>query len=280
MVLESIITPLKAEKKPWEMMLLGGLYASIALFLSNWIFREHASLIMVFLITMACIPLLYNTMREEEKKDLKITKRGNLIREHSKTILFLMFLFMGILFALVLWYSFLPSGFVQNSFKYQTLTIQSINTQISGHVFNIQTLIGILLNNFKVMVFCILFSFLYGAGAIFILTWNASVISTAAGNLVRTNLANTTKGIGSIGSYFHIVSLALMRYLIHGIPEILAYFVAGLAGGIISVAVINEKFGTKRFERIIIDSSDLILISVLLLILAGLLEVYITPVFF
>ncbi|MBW2996133.1 stage II sporulation protein M [Candidatus Woesearchaeota archaeon] len=277
MVLESIINPLRAEKKPWSMFFIGAAYSSIALFLGNWIFNEYASLIMVFLTTMACIPLLYKTMRTEEKKDTEIEPESALIKEHSKAIIFLMFLFLGITAAFVLWYVVLPSGFVQNSFRSQTLTIQSINTRITGDALNIKTLTNILLNNLKVLIFCILFSFLYGAGAIFILTWNASVIATAIGNFIRTNIAAKTP---SIASYFQIVSLALLRYLIHGIPEIVAYFVGGLAGGIISVAVIRERFGTRRFEKIIFDSSDLIILAVLILILSALIEVYITPILF
>ncbi|MBR9692065.1 stage II sporulation protein M [Candidatus Woesearchaeota archaeon] len=282
MVLESIFNPLKAEKAPWNMFFIGALYSSAGLFLGNWIFKEYASLIMVFLTTMACIPLLYNTMRLEEKKDTAIEGEKNLLREHSKAILFLMFLFLGIMFSYVLWYVVLPSGFVQNSFKSQTLTIQSINVRIAGNVIQIRTLTNIMLNNLKVLIFCILFSFLYGAGAIFILTWNASVIAAATGNFIRTNLAAITAktGVYKVASYFQIVSLALIRYMTHGIPEILAYFIGGLAGGIISVAVINEKFGTKRFEKIVLDSSDLILLAVLFLILAALIEVYITPILF
>ena len=72
MVLESITNPFRAEKKPWTMFLIGALYASIALFLGNWIFKEYASLMMVFLTTMACIPLLYHTMKAEERKDTAI----------------------------------------------------------------------------------------------------------------------------------------------------------------------------------------------------------------
>ena len=66
----------------------------------------------------------------------------------------------------------------------------------------------------------------------------------------------------------------------HGIPEIFAYFIGGLAGSIISVAVIREKFGTKNFEKVVLDSSDLVLIAVLILILAAFIEVFITPVLF
>ena len=65
--------------------------------------------------------------------------------------------------------------------------------------------------------------------------------------------------------------------MIHGIPEIAAYFVAGLAGGIISVAVIRHDFGTKRFKHILFDSLDLIVISIFILLVAAAIEVFITP---
>ena len=47
--------------------------------------------------------------------------------------------------------------------------------------------------------------------------------------------------------------------------------------GIISVAVINHDYKTKEFRHILIDSIDLIILSIFLLIIAGLIEVYITP---
>ena len=64
------------------------------------------------------------------------------------------------------------------------------------------------------------------------------------------------------------------------ILEILAYFVAGLAGGIISSAVIRHDFGTKKYEKIILDSAVLLLISVVMIVVAAFLEVYVTPMFF
>jgi len=43
MVLESIIDPFKAEKKPWEMFFIGIFYSSLAVILSLWIFRDYAT---------------------------------------------------------------------------------------------------------------------------------------------------------------------------------------------------------------------------------------------
>ena len=72
----------------------------------------------------------------------------------------------------------------------------------------------------------------------------------------------------------------MARYLIHGIPEIASYFIVALAGGLISAAVIKHELGTERFWEVLQDSLNLIIIAVVVLIVAALMEVYITPVLF
>ena len=283
MVLESLINPFKAKDKPWEMFFIGLLYSSIAILLSNWVFKEQASLLMVFLTVMACVPLLYATMKAEEAEAKPGVDEKKILIKHGKTLKFLMYMFFGFIVAFVFWYVALPTGTIKTLFQTQTITIQSINARaISGFSVKMAAFSSIFFNNIKVLIFCILFSFLYGAGAIFILTWNASVIAAAIGNFIRTNLSSYASAVGfqKLGAYLHIVTIGLLKYTIHGIPEIAAYFVAGLAGGIISVAIIKESFGTKGFAKAIIDSSDLIIISVLLTFLAALLEVFVTPIIF
>jgi len=56
-----------------------------------------------------------------------------------------------------------------------------------------------------------------------------------------------------------------------------AYFVAGLAGGIISIALIKHNF---KEDKVFIDALDLILISLGILVVAGFVEVFVTPLFF
>lgn len=282
MVLESIINPLIAERKPWQLLFIGFMYSTIGLFLSLWIFEEHASLVMVFLTVFACVPLLYATMKFEEEKDIKMENEGRLLKEHSKAISFLILLFAGMVIAFSLWYTVLPSAVMQNVFKIQAQMITSLNQQVTGNLASMTLFTKIFVNNIKVLIFCILFSFIYGAGAIFILTWNASVIGVAIGNFIRTHISTYASefGVGNVATYFYAASMGILRYSLHGIPEILAYFIAGLAGGIISVAVIRHNSGTKSFERILLDSSDLILIAISILFCAAVIEVYITPLFF
>jgi len=193
------------------------------------------------------------------------------------------FLFTGILFSYTLWYVFLPVDSVHNLFSVQIDTIKSINTNVvTGASSNYSFFLKIFTNNIKVLMFCILFAFFYGAGAIFILTWNASVIAVAAGTFFRNHISAyaETAGLHKLAGYFHIFSLSFLRYMIHGFPEIIAYFVGGLAGGIISVAVIKHDFRSKNFEKILLDSADLILVALAFLIIGAALEVYITPALF
>ena len=282
MVIESLLYPVGVEKKPGRAFFVGFLYSSIAVFLSLWIFETQASFIMVFLTTIACVPLLYNTIKLEESKDMVVTGKKRLLREHGKAIKFLMFLFLGITLSSVLWYTVLPKETVNYLFDKQTKTIAEINNNVSGNATQAGRFVKIFFNNLKVLSFAILFALIYGAGAIFILTWNATIIGTAIGNFIRQNVASYASAFGAvnIASYFQIVSLGILRYAIHGIPEIMAYFYGGLAGGIISVAVIRHHYSSKKFFLIVEDSTNLILMSIFLLILGALLEVYVTPLLF
>jgi len=283
MVLESMINIFRAEKKPLELFYIGFAYATIGVFLSLWIFKEYASMIMVFLTVLACIPLVFSALKVEEKKDLEIDDTLSLMKEHAKALAVITFLFLGITLAFSFWYTMLPQGLVEVLFRTQTQTIAGINNYAAGNVVQASSLFRlILLNNIKVMTFCVFFAFIYGFGAMFILAWNASVIGAAIGNFIRTRVEATaaTVGLGKVANYFQFLTLSLSRYLIHGIPEIIAYVISGLAGGIISVAIIRHDFGTKQFERILFDSSELIIVALLFLVLAAFIEVYITPVLF
>ncbi|PIN70686.1 hypothetical protein COV93_00560 [Candidatus Woesearchaeota archaeon CG11_big_fil_rev_8_21_14_0_20_43_8] len=288
MVLESLLNPIKAEKKPSLMILFGFLAVSVSILLGLWIFRDHVSLVMVFLTVIACVPIMYSTLRYEEIKDTEMNiKESTLLTEHSKALVAFMFLFLGFVLAFVAFYVFLPNNLVTEVFSIQTNTISNINGNMiassTGHVSSHVTIFTrIFFNNLKVLMFCLLFSFFYGAGAIFILTWNASVIGAYIGSFIRANIAKYASSVGlfKVGAYFKVIFIGFTKLSFHGIPEIMAYFIGGLAGGIISVAVIRHDFSTKKFEKIILDSADLILISIAILFIAAIIEVFVTPAIF
>lgn len=296
MVLESIINPANAENRPKILVFIGFVYVSLAMFLSYMIFEEYSSLFMVFLATIASIPLIYRIIKLEEEKDLTDVSEVFLLKEHWKALSAFMYLFLGAVLSFVFWYSVLPSSTISTLFESQTSTILSINGRyaldennpeitgkvITGEATSFGIFSKIFFNNIKVLLFCILFSFLYGAGAIFILLWNASVIGAAIGMFIRNSLSEIFLITGNltVADYFSVVSIGLTKYIIHGFPEILAYFVGALAGGIISIAVVNHDFSTRKFEHILVDAADLLMLSIFLIFLAALLEVYVTPLIF
>lgn len=282
MVLESILNPKNAEKHLLIVFIIGLVYGTLALFLSLWIFEEQTSMVMVFLATLATVPLMWRTLRFEEKKDMIITGEKPLLKEHAKAVNFYLMIFLGIAVAFTLWYCVLPQELVSTVFRVQTQTITSLNQDVTGKITQTSLLSKIFLNNVKVLIFCLLFSFMYGSGAIFILTWNASVIAAAAGNFIMTNMTSFVDKTGAhlVGGYFYVSGMSIMRYAIHGIPEILAYIVAGIGGGILSMAIARHHFSSKNFERVLLDVSDLVLIAVFILFVAALLEVFVTPTLF
>ena len=265
------------------MFLAGLLYSFVGVALSYFVFKEIAGILTVFLIALAVLPLLYVTIKNEEELDLKMVGEWRLLKEHTKVLIFLMFLFLGITVALVAVYVFLPQEITSSIFSLQEQAILNVNSRVQGEVIlevgKLSLFSKIFFNNLKVMFFCIIFSLLYGAGAIFILTWNASVISTAIGNLIRQEVSQAASSVGfsSISAYFAATSLGFLRYMTHGIFEIAAYFIAGLAGGIISIALIKHNL---QNEKVFIDALDLILISLGTLFFASFVEIYITPVLF
>lgn len=289
-MLEALINPKRAERKPWEMFFIGLLYTAVSILLANFlfgnnlVFNKHLSILIITFTVMFSIPFMFYIIKFEEKKDEKIKKELPLLKEHSKALSALVFLFLGFLIAFSVAYIVLPRTQVETNFDSQLQTFCSINmpNDIDGCVqgnLDISTnaisptfelgmgrVASILANNFYVLIFCILFSLLFGAGAIFILAWNASVIGTAIGIYARNNIANLPAG--------------LFRYMIHGLPEIGSYFIAALAGGIISVALIRHEFKHEKFWHVLEDSTDLIILAFVVLVLAAFIEVFITPSLF
>jgi hypothetical protein len=301
MVLEEIITPSTMEKTPKRMFWVGFIYASVGLLLAYWVFGSYSSLASVFITAMPLVVVMYNVLRLEERKDEEFCiyeqcgrplKRMFLIKEHGYAVSLFMYLFIGMVIAYTLWSIVLPAeilrtqctetprmGHCSGLFDSQLDTIGLINPGIVGNATNMGAgLVSILANNFRVLFFCILFSFLYGSGAIFILTWNASIIGVAVGTIIRNtlNLFPSLDHPGVFEQYLASFSTSV-SFAVHGMPEMAAYFIGSLGGGIISIAVVNHKINSPEFKSIVIDSLDLIALSAATILAAGITEVYITP---
>jgi len=282
---ELLMKPKKAERRPWEMFFIGGIWAIVSMSLVAFVFgndsilKEGSGLLVVIFTVVCCLPFMYYIVKLEETKDIQINDSGNLIKEHTKAIHALMWMFFGFVVAFSLFYIIFPETAGQN-FNFQIKTFCAINSPTNynycieqhgiptgtGAATGTGAVLSIFANNIYVLIFTILFSLAFGAGAIFILVWNASVIAAAIGIFAKGSIVNLPLGI--------------LRYAIHGVPEIAAYFVGALAGGIVSVAVIRKDLRGESMWRILQDSLILIIIAIGILIAAALMEVYLTPVLF
>ncbi len=260
MVLEKIISIRKAVKNPWWMLLIGGVVSVICLAISFVIFPSSVGLFTVFLITIVMTPFMLNLTRYEEARDeelIKERKELGLFQRHREILIIYTAFFVGMILSFSIVFLILPQSITQNLFENQINEIKLIRGQATSPG---GTLSAIVINNIGVLFIAFLFSLLFGAGAIFILAWNASILSTAIG-----------MAAGSMGGITGL-PLALLVFFPHGSLEILAYFIGGIAGGLISVAITRRK--SKWSSFVFKDSFKLVAVSVVLLIVAGVIETF------
>ena len=289
-MLELLVNPKKAERRPIQMFFIGLFYAALSVVAAWLVFGRDPVLskyMGIFTITFCVIfsmPFIYYTIKLEERRDVEEEKEMNMLKMHAKAIYSFLWLFVGFVVAFSIMYVIMPDG--EGLFRAQIETFCQINRPdtftdclkqygldpstgigtTGSAISPRERLFSIFSNNIYVLIFTIMFSLVFGAGAIFILAWNATVISAAIGIFIRSNLAQLPSG--------------LARYMIHGIPEIAAYFVAALAGGILSTAVIRHDTKSEKFWTIFEDVLVLVIISMAILFAAALIEVFITPKLF
>jgi len=285
-MLESLINPKRVIKGSWKMFFIGLLYASLSLLLVKWFFAsdmvlsKFSGMIVVTFSVMFSLPFLYYVIKQEEKEDEDIEGLLHVWKTHKDAIFALMWLFLGFVIAFAFWNIVLQDA---NLFNAQLETYCMINgptniedcvnrygfnqgTGITGQATKMGRVVSILTNNIYVMIFTLIFSLIFGAGAIFILSWNASVIASAIGVFTKYQISE--------------IPLGLLRYMVHGFPEIAAYFITALAGGIFGVGVFRNGVKTKKFLRVVENVVIMLFIALVILILAALMEVYFTPMLF
>ena len=286
-MLESLVNPSRVEKGPWKMFFIGLVYASLSLLLVKLFFEKdivlsgYSGIMVVTFCVMFSLPFMYYLIKQEEEQDEHIEGFFSVWRAHSDAVYAFVWLFLGFVVAFSFWNIVLGDS---NLFNAQLETYCMINSpgniekcielySFTGKAVDIHGLstatgrvLSIIQNNMYVMIFTIIFSLIFGAGAIFVLAWNASVISAAIGVFTRYNIAD--------------IPLGLLRYMVHGFPEITAYFIAALAGGMFGTGIMRHGIKDRLFIRVLENVVILLFIAILILVLAAFIEVYLTPLLF
>lgn len=279
MVLETLYNILRSEKHPLTLSVMAFIVSSVAMLLAYNTFPEAASVSTLLFITVGFMPIIHKLFISEEEKEISekdvpfafIATHFDVIRSYG-------WIFVGMVLAFSFWAVVLPNSTDHCSGIGCALPEKSsifgeqkrVYSSITGKVIGDGDCFGegksfescfmlIFRNNFGVMARAIVFSFLWGAGAIELLAWNASVIGFFIGSEVTANSfeGGVAKAVG---------------YLPHGIPEVMAYFIAAIAGGIIHAAISKNRFADHELRIVLLDVGLLCLLATVTLFIAALIE--------
>ncbi len=263
MVLERLVSVRDAVLHPQWMFVIGGVVSVISFFISYLVFPSSIGMFATFLTTFAITPFMVNLITYEEVQEEEMIKHNtglNFLTRHKKILEIYAAFFAGMILFLAITFLLLPQQVVQQLFNDQITEIQLIR----GDVVIADTFTRILVNNIGVLSLAFIFSLLFGAGAVFILSWNATVLSSAIG-LAAQNISGA-QGVATLTA----LPAAVLIFLPHGSLEILAYFIGGIAGGILSTAISRRQ--TIMFRSILIDSLSLLVVAALILVIAAVVE--------
>ncbi len=203
-------------------------------------------------LTLIPLSIIFSKILEREEK---IEEKIDKFIIHSNFIKDFFAMFIGVslayfLFTIINPYS--PLLIPQNE------AIKEIFAEFRGMYLNKgEFFYKIFTNNLKVLIVSFILNFIYGAGALFVIIWNASILGYYLG-------ISFIKGKN--------VFFILLNILPHGILEFTAYFISALSGGLLALSLLNYK--KEVFHKILSHSILLFVISVIILFLAALIEAY------
>src|SRR3989344_4686083 len=287
-MLELLIFPKRAERKPWELFFIGLLYSSISFLLVKFFFAhdvvlsKSSGLLIVMFASLFSIIFVFYALKLDEKDNIKDNTDKKAIKDDWKIALMFVYLFLGFVIGFAFWQIIFPSQAAFNS-QMQTYCVINKPLQYTNCLDELklnQTLQGIqhnpsinfltiFSNNVLVAVSTLIFSLLFGAGVIFVIAWNASIIAAVIALTAQYSLINLPFGA--------------TKFLLHGIPEMIAYFFVAMAGGMASLALssfFKNKLSKEKLFTIIRRSLLLVIIGIIVLAVAGLIEVYISGFLF
>ncbi|MDD4983433.1 MAG: stage II sporulation protein M [Candidatus ainarchaeum sp.] len=283
MVLEHIFKTKDLLHSHFKLILYTAIITVIACFTSYFFFPDSASILTIAFISIAFTYLMYSTFQMLEKQETGDYK-FNLWKKYSFVFMAYAKIFLVITFVFSVIFILVPDDIRMTLFSDQMKTLQNISTvkDVVNAKFAYFTQKGeaffslIFVNNLQVLLAIILLSFVYGAGAVFLIAYQASILGVIIGSNVL-NLVNKYLHFGVAAkamAFAHATYLSL-GILPHGIFEIFAYFVGAVAGGIISAMLVGHYYkDVKTVRNTIVDVIILIILAVVCLLIGALIESY------
>lgn len=279
MVLEHIFPVNWLESKGRYAFILGGIYSIIGILLSSILFPGDPALVAVAFTSLLLLPELYKIFSMEERQESleqKVTLRA-LWKDDVGILRIYIFLFLGILLVYSVGTILLPDFQTNNLFREQ-LEIRFgqgfagnavAGEAVAGGVFSSGLFYSLLSNNFLVLMAVFIMALLTGDGAIFLITWNASVWGTIFG--ITAKNAALFSGKNS----FVVFGIIMLVVFPHMMIEAISYFLAAISGSVISKDVILEKFASERFLEVFGFNLYLFLFALAFLLLGAIVETFV-----
>ncbi|MEM3399462.1 MAG: stage II sporulation protein M [Candidatus Micrarchaeia archaeon] len=271
MVLEHLVPISKLEKKPWLGVILSFIFVSYAVLFALYFYPQGGGFFIVSLVTIPTVVVFLRILVREEKM---IENGRRFISAHWRLIQLYGIFFIGMTLSFAFWASVLPKEASLMLFEEQKESYQSIRTVTSG-IFMKERFDTIFQHNIIIMFLMLLASFLYSIGAVFLLIWNASVFGVFMENSIRSCMLSLSHyGFFAYPfAYLYGVFEGILFVIPHGVFEILAFLVASIAGGIMSLAVEHRCMGRKcNYLGIVVDVLVLVILAVVLLALGAAIE--------
>ncbi len=283
MVLESLLSRKEALHHPFFMLVISAIICSVSLWAAYLTFPKSSSILAIAFITIALMPLFRSIFESEEEKEAERPGYAALfIARHFNVIKIYAFLFIGLILTYAFWYSVVDVGVRNVMFAEQQNTLSgienlretltgafSIKTQVCGTSPGCWFNVIFVNNSIFVLAPALFFSFVYGAGAVFLIGWNASVLGVLIGkDIVR--YAATHGGVTALA----VATERFLSLVPHGVFESLGYFTGALAGGIVGAALSKKKHLSGEMSTIAKDVFVMVLYAIGLLVLAALIEAY------
>lgn len=266
MVLEQLIDRQFVLRHFPFVFVLSGVYVFVAYAVMR-LFFPGQSLSVALLLTILLLPSLHHLIVVEEKLESKGI--SHFFRRHKVILRCFFGAFLGLLAG------FLVLGFVDPaSLSYQMVQLEQGNLHeelVSGFsseqfVPDMTRVIALFSHNVWFLIIGFVLSVFYGAGAVFLIVYNASFFAAF---------------VVEIFSRFASPYMLSVVSLVHMIPESAGFVLTAMAGASLSRALIHERLSSSAFRNVLKNDLFLLIIGLLLVFLAALLEVYLSaPVFY
>lgn len=270
MVLEHIFPEDWLEKKGRYAFILGVMYSFVGVLIASILFPGDPALVAVAFTSLLLLPELYKIFSMEERQESmeKHVTMRSLWRDDIQVIRIYVFLFLGILLVYSLG-AILLDGFQTNTLFREQLEIRFGQGFAGNAIITSGLFFDLLSNNFLVLMACFIMALLTGDGAIFLITWNASVWGTIFG--ITAKFASSVSG----DNPFYVFGLIMLIVFPHMMIEGLSYFMAAISGSVISKDVILEKFASDRFFEVFGFNLYLLLFALITLVVGAFVETFV-----